>query len=366
MRLIDSEEQSVALMETLKRDLRDSQEKERFVTVDTEFMRENLAKPLLCLVQLATPSETYVLDAISVDVSVLNPIFRNEKIRKVFYSAGQDLEILFAHGLEIKNFYDVQLYEMILDADERSSYQSIVFKYLGKKLKKEYSLSNWEKRPLNAEQFLYSVEDVTYLREIYKKQMEELSRLGRLHWLDEELEQLTKRKSKDDNIVNFRSEKSLNVFRQLIAWREQKAKEQNLLPEQIARNDAVKSICRRGMAQVQSMKNARYIKNARFMEFLNFAETIPELLEIDEKRIARNPTLSLLKALLEMCSCREKIAPSVIAAADELEKLCRRNAESGDLRCLGGWRYDVFGKHALALLDGEIALCVKDSMVEMR
>ncbi|MDR3187266.1 MAG: HRDC domain-containing protein [Holosporaceae bacterium] len=368
MRLVDSEERSKTLVDALRCDLRDSPEEERFIAVDTEFIRENLVKPLLCLVQLATQSETYVLDAVSVDVFVLNSILSDEKIRKVFYSAGQDLEILSTCGLEVKNFYDVQLYEMILDADERGSYQSIVFKYLGKKLKKGYTLSNWRKRPLEIEQLNYSAEDVTHLREIYKKQTEELSRLGRLHWLDEELKQSTKSRSEDDAGVHFHSEKSLNVFKQLIAWRNQKAQEENLLPEQIARDDTIKSICRRGMAQIQNMKNARYVKNAHFKELLNFAETIPELLEINEKRTARNPTLTLLKALLEMCSLREKIAPSMIATADELEKLCLPAMESDrpSLRCLNGWRYDVFGRRALALLNGEVALGVRNSAVEMR
>ncbi|MDR1375274.1 MAG: HRDC domain-containing protein [Holosporaceae bacterium] len=370
MRLIDSEEQSRTLVKALEHDLRDSPKLEQFIAVDTEFIRENLAKPLLCLVQLATGKETYVLDAISIAVSVLNPIFEDKKIKKVFYSASQDLEILSIYGLNIKNFYDVQLYEMILSTNEMVGYQSIVLKYLGKKLKKGYALSDWGKRPLNAEQLNYSVEDVTHLREVYKKQIGELTALDRLHWLDEEEHQLLmSSKTEAETTVNFLSEKSANVFRQLITWRNQKAKEENLLPEQIARDSVVKDICRRGMELVQNMKNARHVKNARFKEFLTFAETIPELGEVSEKRVARNPTLTLLRALLEMCSEQKKISPSMIATTKELERLCYScggDIDHSDLRCLNGWRYDVFGRHAVALLVGEIALSVRDSSLEIQ
>ncbi|MGL4948318.1 MAG: hypothetical protein ACRC42_02935 [Mycoplasma sp.] len=74
------------------------------------------------------------------------------------------------------------------------SYQLIVNKYLNKKLKKRHSLSNWGNRPLTKKQLNYSIEDVTYLRDVYKKQHQELIRLNRLGWLNDELLNITKKK----------------------------------------------------------------------------------------------------------------------------------------------------------------------------
>jgi ribonuclease D len=363
MRLIDSLEQSNGLVEALRYELSNGALEDRFLAVDTEFIRENLEQPLLCLVQLATASEAYVLDAISLDVSFLHSIFGDETVKKVFHSPDQDLDILLTYGLETRNFQDTQLMEMLLDVREKVSYQSLVFKYLGKRLKKGYSLSNWKKRPLDAEQLVYSAEDVTHLREVYKKQVQELSILGRLQWLDGEWEMLTKNKCEDEAAINFRNEKNLSVFNRLMKWRDQKAMDENLLPERIAKDETVRNICRRGITLVQNMKNARHIKNAYFKEFLSFAETIPELLEIEERSIERNTVLHLLRALLEICSEREKVAPTMMATVRELEKL---STGAADVKCLESWRYEIFGKHALALLQGNLALGMKNSRVEIR
>ncbi|MDR2766523.1 MAG: HRDC domain-containing protein [Holosporaceae bacterium] len=362
MRLIDSPEQSVGLGEIIRREVLESPPEGRFVAVDTEFIRENLESPLLCLVQLATPAENYVLDAVSLDLTFLKLIFEDDSIRKVFHSAEQDLEILLTYGFEIKNFYDVQLQEMLLSPREKVSYQSIVFKYLGKRLKKGYSLSDWGKRPLSPEQLRYSAEDVIHLREVYEKQVLELTHLGRLHWLEGDWNWLRKSKCEQAMFSHPRSEKSFSVFNQLMEWRSQKALEKNLHPEQIVRDETLRAICRRGMGFLQKMKNSRHRKSESLREFLLFAETIPDMEEIVEAPSERNTVLHLLKAVLETCSTRERIATSLLASTEELEQL---SAGNRDLKCLEGWRHDVFGKYALALLDGEMALRLRDSRVEL-
>ena len=68
---------------------------ERFVTVDTEFMRERTYWPELCVVQLAGDNEVAVLDALApgLDLGPLGALLADDQVVKVFHAARQDVEI---------------------------------------------------------------------------------------------------------------------------------------------------------------------------------------------------------------------------------------------------------------------------------
>ena len=69
-----------------------------FITVDTEFMRENTYWPELCLVQIADTEEAAAIDpkAPGIDLSpLLDLLTDNEDVLKVFHAGGQDVEIIF-------------------------------------------------------------------------------------------------------------------------------------------------------------------------------------------------------------------------------------------------------------------------------
>ncbi|MDR1560851.1 MAG: hypothetical protein LBS23_00650 [Holosporaceae bacterium] len=355
--MIDSNSKSENFVNKIYEEIGATPDEGQFIAVDTEFIRENLNKPLLCLIQLATRDAIYVIDPISIDISFLNSIFEDEKIKKVFHSAKQDIEILSLYGIRVKNFYDTQVYEMLLSTKENISYRSIVFKYLQKKIKKNYSMSDWEKRPLKAQQLRYSVNDVLYLRKVYEKQANKLSRLGRLHWLDDELQKFVENEEKNEFYHDSQDEKRLYVFNQLIEWRKKTALEKNTLPEAIVKDDILKTICRRGVNFVHNIKNSRRsTANENLRDFLIFAETIPDLQEMNEIQNDKSAVVDLLKAALEICSKNEQIASSLIATVKDLENL----SNGSDAKCLHGWRYEIFGKKARAILGGTAVLCVEN------
>ncbi|MDR0678359.1 MAG: hypothetical protein LBF44_02370 [Holosporaceae bacterium] len=327
------------------------------IAVDTEFVRENLEKPLLCLIQIATQNDVFIVDPMAVDISPLGRIFEHSRIKKIFHSAFQDIEILSLHKINTINFYDTQLYEAILSTNDSISYQSIVFRYLNKKIEKKYSLSNWKKRPLSRKQLSYSANDVLYLREVYKQQLNKLTALNREHWLDEELERI---KGKYDNFAQTLSENNLIIYNQLKRWQTEKAAEESIAPELIVKNDVIKSICKRGVDFVHRMKNSRNVKNKHYREFLLFAEKTAEQLEISEKSGEQNVVISLLKTLLGICSLKHSVAASIIATINDLERLI---AGDMNVKCLSGWRNEIFGKKATMLLNGEISLRIDKSKV---
>ena len=68
-----------------------------FVTVDTEFLREQTFWPKLCLVQLAAPGIEAIVDPLAAGLQ-LDPLWElmaDPNIVKVFHAARQDIEIVW-------------------------------------------------------------------------------------------------------------------------------------------------------------------------------------------------------------------------------------------------------------------------------
>ena len=347
MILVNSEE----MAQQLSADLCNGQ---KFITVDTEFIREVDKVPLLCLIQIATKSKSYIVDPTSVDLDFLKPFFANPNLKKVFHDAKQDMEILQNYGFEINNFYDTQLYEMVLSTKENISYQSIVLNYTGKKLKKDCGMSDWTQRPLNKKQLKYASEDVTYLRKVYNSQVAKLKQLGREDWLDEEISQLPNRNSLEDSL----NEACYPLLYKLLSWREEKSKEKKVTPELIASDRLIKSICRKGIEYIRNLKNSRTLIDDR--EFLDYAEEAAENFAPEKTPIEKNPMVDLLKTLLNVKSMEYEVTPKIIASVKDLIKFV-----SGDqnVKFLYGWRREIFGKSALDLINEKIKLGIKENKV---
>ena len=99
-----------------------------FVTVDTEFMRESTYYPKLCLIQLASPDDVYLVDPLA-DGIVLDDflaLMRNPNIVKVFHSGRQDLEILWHMDQCIPApVFDTQVVAMVCGYGDSVSYEQL-------------------------------------------------------------------------------------------------------------------------------------------------------------------------------------------------------------------------------------------------
>jgi ribonuclease D len=107
----------------------------------------------------------------------------------------------------------------------------------------------------------------------------------------------------------------------------------------------------------------------RLMKALEDAEPMTPA-EMPTREVAR-PGLSsegaliadLLKLLLKIRAKEANVAPKLIARGDELDAIA--GGVRAGLTVLGGWRFDVFGKDALALIDGRLGFTVKAGRLTM-
>jgi ribonuclease D len=360
-----------------------------WVTVDTEFMRENTYYPDLCLIQIADENEAAAIDpkAKGIDLQpLLDLMVDNEDVLKIFHAGGQDLEIV--HNLTGKTphpLFDTQVAAMALGMGEQVGYSNLVESMIGIKLDKGARFTDWGRRPLDARQIDYAIGDVTHLATIFPKMLEKLRRTGRGEWLDTEMERLGDAASYL-NIpdlawtrikVSSRKAEVLGRLKALGAWREYEAQGKNLPRGRIMKDETLADIAlhppksQAELAKVRGL-SAGWAGNeigARMMAAVAAAGPLPEaeMPARDDRRpgLGKEGALiaDLLKLLLKIRARDADVAPRLIARSDELEAIA--SGQRDNLPLLSGWRYDVFGKDAIALVEGRTGFSVRDGKLLM-
>ena len=170
------------------------------ITVDTEFLRETTYYPLLCVVQMASPDEAVVVDALAdgIDLKPFFDLMSNEAILKVFHAARQDIEIIWHQASIIPHpIFDTQVAAMVLGYGDSIAYDALVERVTGHRPDKTHRFTDWSRRPLTNDQLEYAVADVTHLRDVFAALDADLKKRRRSDWVSEEMEVLTSPKTYD-------------------------------------------------------------------------------------------------------------------------------------------------------------------------
>ena len=360
-------------------------EKSDFVTVDTEFIRETTFWPILCLIQMAAPGVTALIDPLSPDIN-LAPFFRlmaNEAVVKVFHAARQDIEIIVHLGDLVPHpVFDTQVAAMVCGFGDSVSYDQLVQRLTGARLDKSSRFTDWSRRPLSERQIEYALADVTYLRDVYQALSARLEEQSRTEWVREEMEVLTspatyQLEPEDAWLrlkMRIRKPVELAILQQLAAWREREAQVRDVPRGRVIKDDAIYEIAQQApttqaaLAQLRTMP--RGFERSRAAE--EILASVRRALDTPKEQLPRVPkhrppsngngaAVDLLKVLLKMISEEHGVASKVIATVDDLEAIA--GDDGADVPALHGWRRELFGETALRLKRGEIALAVKANHV---
>ena len=362
--------------------------KHPFVAVDTEFMRENTFWPELCLIQIASPDEAAAIDPKSqIDMTpLLDLMVDNKEVLKVFHAGSQDIEIV--HNLTGKvpyPLFDTQVAAMALGHGEQVGYSNLIESMLGHSLDKGARFTDWSRRPLDKRQIDYAIADVTHLAKIFPRLLERLKKTGRGGWLDEEMERLA-----DPSSFAFPPEDAwkrlrlpsrnpavLGRLKALAAWRETEARTKNIPRGRIIKDDTLVELAAHPPKTQDDLAKVRGLSagwktndiGARLMDALK--DVRPLEAEDLPTREPRRPGLTkdaalvsdLLKLLLKIRAKEAGVAPRLIARSDDLEALAAGVRE--DLNILRGWRFEEFGRDAVALVEGRLAFAIENGKLKM-
>ena len=133
--------------------------------VETEWRTQDL-----CVIQLATPSQTFVIDAVAMsDLAPLAPVMASPDVLKIIHNAAFERRVLRAADIELRAVYDT------FRASERVSgrgkgwnkLSAVCERHLGLPMDKSEQRSRWERRPLSSAQLDYAALDAEIMLPLY-------------------------------------------------------------------------------------------------------------------------------------------------------------------------------------------------------
>lgn len=362
-----------------------------YVTVDTEFMRERTYWSQLCLVQLAVPGDgpgdAVIVDPLAegIDLTPLYSLMAARDVVKVFHAARQDVEIFYHLGGVIpRPLFDTQVAAMVCGYGEQVGYETLVRKLAKAEVDKSSRFTDWAKRPLSKKQLAYALADVTHLRTIYEALSARIAETGRSEWVAEEIGILTDPATYtvDPETVWKRvkarssSPRFLAVVRELARWRELTAQARDVPRTRVMKDEALVEIATAQPTSPEELHTLRLVqREARKPEATaEILEAVKAGLSCPEDRLPRLPkptqrregsaaVADLLKVLLKARSDHLGIASKLLASSSDLEALA--GEEDPDLPVLKGWRFEAFGRDALKLKEGKLAIAAGPQGIEI-
>ena len=353
-----------------------------YVALDTEFMRDQTYWPKLCLVQVAAPNIEAIVDPLAgeLDLKPFYELIAWPTTVKILHAARQDIEIFFHQGGVIPDpLFDTQIAAMVCGFGDAASYETLTRRIAHAEVDKSARFTDWSRRPLSSRQLEYALADVTHLRTIYEALKRQLERTGRASWVEEEIAAL-----KDPALYRLDPElawkrlkprtgnkRFLATLAAVAAWREREAQARDLPRNRVIKDEALMEIAAHPPETAEGLERVRAVPRgfaaSRMAKGLMDAiaegrhAAPPDMPEPDRPRRKREPSpgaVDLLKTLLRLRAEEAGVAPRLIANADDIERLAAHEDEG--VVALHGWRAEVFGKDALALRKGELAIALEN------
>lgn len=352
------------------------------LAIDTEFLREKTYYPNLCLVQLATDEDVAIIDPFGVeDLSAMAPVLLDEKVVKLFHAGAQDLAILHREaGCLPRPVFDVQNAAALLGQSHQAGLATLLSAFLGVTIKKGDSFTDWTQRPLADTQLEYAADDVVYLPRLYREMKRLLEENGRLHWLDEEFEEMSNPERYEERPYerykhlkrgNQLSRRQMAAAREVAAWREREAMMRDIPRKWVLTDEQVVEACKREARTIDDLFMVRGIKQSLSMrDARKVVELMRRALASDESTWPRPETpqssepnvdsaVDLMAALMRVRAKEAGIAMQTVGCHGDLAMVARGHLDEAPL--MHGWRRKIIGNDLMRLLSGEITLGLKDN-----
>ena len=320
------------------------------------------------------------------DIGPFLELLKDESRPKVFHAARQDLEIfnrLIGHPP--RPVFDTQIAAMALGIGDSVSYDNLIQRVLKRRIDKSSQFTDWKRRPLTDKQLAYAMGDVTHLRDAYLAMLERLESQNRMGWAKAEMADLEDPALYDTSPENAWKRLKMRkpnkeyaaVFASVAGWREDKAQRFNKPRRRILKDDAIQEIADQKPQSEKAFERLRAVPKGfirskyaeGLMDAVYAAINDPDAHAPRLPKRQHNPEMpagapEMLKVLLKAVSDEANVVPRLIANAADIERLARGET-STDIAALNGWRRDLFGQKALALLSGKLALSFENGQVRL-
>lgn len=343
------------------------------LALDTEFRREDTYFPELSLIQIATPTRVFIVDAIVLksEMHEFLKTFMYSNVLKLVHAGQQDLEIFYRildSKQPIPNVFDTQVAALFCGLGEFIGLESLIHKLLEISIDKSQQKTNWLQRPLSEAQKEYAGADVQHLLSLYPLLIEKLEKLKRRSWVEEEMTTL---ESYRDN-ESWTKVSGLNTggvnhqkVQLLWNWREKTARELNLPRAWIFSDGVLKILAKKPPKELPLLQKAapafkKYSISAEDLFELLHKESSNDVTPLIHLSVNDHLLLESITLFLHVISRNLGLASKVIAKKEELIHFIKTNEAPKKI-----WKKDVFWNLAEDFLAGKTHLHIQNNTLQI-
>lgn len=341
------------------------------LALDTEGASFHRFVDRIYLLQLSTREHTAILDPIPIGKPQgLGSLLESPDVEIVFHDADYDLRLLHQdYGWHVRNIFDTRVAAQLLGL-KAFGLAALLERYFGLKLDKKHQRADWSMRPLTEGMLDYAAQDTINLLELRDRLKADLERAGRWEWAREEFALLEGTRWPDEDpgnaFLKIKGARDLNrrelaVLRELVPWRDARARELDRATFRVIGNEQLLEIARQqptsrdALAAIKGMP--RGLLESRGQEML---DAVQRGLAVPESALPRFPKaprwdrdpefdarVNALKTVRDAAAARLDLDPGVLASRDRMEAVARKNPGSVDelesVSELRNWQRSVLG-----------------------
>lgn len=328
------------------------------LAVDTEADSLHCYFEKLCLIQISTPTEDFLIDPLApMDLTPLWQAWEGKEL--IFHGADYDLRLLRRSGApRPARIFDTMIAARLSGLSE-FSYAALMDRFYQVKIAKASQKANWARRPLSPQMIEYAVNDTHHLAGLRDILDAELEKLNRKAWFNQLCERAIRASETDKEIdpdqlwripgCGHLRDRAAAVFRELWKWREEEAQRVDKPTFHILHSDMlVQAAVRFDQGQNVEFRHLRGPRERKFHEAAQRGlESSPDTWPKVERKPRLRPTKPQLARLDELKAQRDKVAgdlkldPSLIAPKATLEGLAFRPEET--ISRLLPWQRELLG-----------------------
>ncbi|OQY60090.1 MAG: hypothetical protein B6245_03225 [Desulfobacteraceae bacterium 4572_88] len=335
-------------------------------------------KEKVCLLQMATPKANVIIDPLQVrDLSPLIPFFKRHDIRKILHGADYDIRSLHRDfSIEINNLFDTQIACRFLGYRE-TGLEAVLQRRFSITLDKKYQRKNWSQRPLPADMMEYAAKDAIYLVSLANALEKELEAKGRVSWVHEECDELTKVRAETSNgnllCLRFKGAgrlrpRRLGILESLLHFRQDIAEKKDRPVFKILGNDSLLGISKLKPVSLRELERTKTLSRKQVNMYGDgLVECVRTALEIPEKDLPvyprkKGPVLSpkvparvnSLKRWRNMKAQELEMDPALICNKLLLTMIAIKNPRDTEslkaVREMKNWQQETFGEEIVDVL----------------
>jgi ribonuclease D len=352
---------------------------EPIVGMDTEAASFHRFRDRIYLLQLSSPSTTTIVDPLGTGgLESLGGWLTGGRTEFVFHDADYDLRLLrLEYGFQVSRLFDTRVAAQFLN-EPAIGLAALLETRFGVKTDKRYQRADWSARPLAPEMLAYAATDTHYLLPLRDAFREELTRAGRLAWVEEECALLTRvewdpPEAPEEAFFRVKGSRHLDrrglaILRELYVWREHLSTRLDRAAFRVISNETMLTLAQRRPRTISALEQipgvGRETIARRGGELLEAIHRGLALADADLPAFPRHPRIrpdpafearvERLKEWRKGLAERLALQPGLVAPNALLENIARRTpGTEEELLLVPGirrWQVGEFGREILTVL----------------